>query len=354
MTRPRHPKYVHVILHKPTGTRRAYLRKPGHKAVRLPDPLKGWTVFMLAYDRALAELDAAPRPAVRAVNPATFDGLITLFLSSHNYASCAPETKRTIRGRMEAFRKEVGHLLYADLKPKHVRQRLDKFAARPSAANNQLRLVRQLMRFAQERGLRNDDPTIGIKKLKTPAGGFQAWSEEQIKQFEAHHPVGSRARLALALGVHTGQRRGDVVKMGPQHLGPHGLTIRQNKTGNVLTVPVHPDLAAMLAAIPPGAPAFLLTAHGRPFTAESFGNRWRAWVAEAGLPPEIAFHGLRKAAAVRLAEAGATAIQIAAWTGHKSLSEVQRYVDSANQVRLAQQGAAKVEAHKSKSRRTGP
>jgi integrase len=58
-------------------------------------------------------------------------------------------------------------------------------------------------------------------------------------------------------------------------------------------------------------------------------------VVKAGLPPDLSPHGLRKAAARRLAEAGASPHQIAAITGHASLKEVERYTLSASQPILA-------------------
>jgi integrase len=57
-------------------------------------------------------------------------------------------------------------------------------------------------------------------------------------------------------------------------------------------------------------------------------------------------HGLRKAAARRLAEAGCSAPEIASITGHRSLKEVQRYIDAADRVRLATSAAAKLRAVK--------
>ena len=352
MTRSRLPRYTHITLIK--GKRYVYLDKPGQRRVRLPDPLVNFSAFMLAHERALAELDAAPRQAVRTPKPGSIDDLISRYYASREYLSLAPATKQTYRALMERFRKEDGDMPFALLKERHVRKMLDERAARPSAANHWLRMVRLLMRFAQSRGLLAADPTVGIRKMKTKPGGFPVWSEPQIAQFEAHHPVGSRARLALALGLFTGQRRGDVVRLGSQHRGPKGLTITQSKTGHLLTIPVHAELAAMLDALPADAPTFLLTAHGRPYTPAGFGNAFRDWCNDAGLPPGIAFHGLRKAAAVRLAEAGATTLEIAAVTGHASLKEVERYTAGADQVRLAQQGFDKVEAAKIKTRRTGP
>ena len=43
----------------------------------------------------------------------------------------------------------------------------------------------------------------------------------------------------------------------------------------------------------------------------------------------------------RLAEAGATEKQIAAWSGHKTLREIERYTRAADQKRLAQDAMKK-------------
>jgi integrase len=58
---------------------------------------------------------------------------------------------------------------------------------------------------------------------------------------------------------------------------------------------------------------------------------------EAGLPERCVFHGLRKAALTRLAEAGCTVHQIAAVSGHKTLKEIERYTKAADQRRLARE-----------------
>ena len=65
--------------------------------------------------------------------------------------------------------------------------------------------------------LRQDDPTIGIKCPKAKSDGFHTWTEGQIAQYQAHHAIGTKARLALALLLFTAQRRSDVVRMGRQH-----------------------------------------------------------------------------------------------------------------------------------------
>ena len=79
----------------------------------------------------------------------------------------------------------------------------------------------------------------------------------------------------------------------------------------------------------------LATGRGKPFSTAGFGNWMAHKIAEAGLPERCVTHGLRKAAARRLAEAGCTPHQIMAVTGHRSLSEVENYTRAARQKELA-------------------
>ena len=82
-----------------------------------------------------------------------------------------------------------------------------------------------------------------------------------------------------------------------------------------------------------------MTSFGRPFKSAGFGNKFRTWCDEAGLP-HCSAHGLRKAAATRLAEAGATEQQIMSITGHRTSQEVTRYTRAARQKVLAEQAFA--------------
>jgi hypothetical protein len=100
-------------------------------------------------------------------------------------------------------------------------------AATPTAANNFLKRLRQLMVFAIDIGLRADDPTIGVKPLPIRSSGHPVWSGDDIAAFRKRHPSGTRARLAMELALCTMQRRGDLVRMGRQHLQGGVLTIRQ-------------------------------------------------------------------------------------------------------------------------------
>ena len=218
------------------------------------------------------------------------------------------------------------------------------------AALNWLKTLRSLLRHAIDVNLRKDDPSANIK-LKTPkSDGHHSWSEEEILAFEKRHPVGSRARLALALLLYTGQRRGDVVQMGRKHVtvvdGEHILSIDQEKTGNHVAIPLLPPIWEALNAMPRSAqPAFLTTEQGRQFTSAGFGNWFRECCDEAGLP-HCSAHGLRKAAATRMAENGATTHQLMSWFGWTSVSEAERYTKKADRARM---NLASADKHRSRT-----
>jgi integrase len=113
-------------------------------------------------------------------------------------------------------------------------------------------------------------PTTGVKVPDTE--GFKTWDEDHIASFEAAHPVGSRARLAMSLLLYTAQRRSDVIRMGPQHIRHGVIEVRQRKTGTSLCIPVHPELREVLDKTPSLHMTFLTTQQGKPFSDKGFGN----------------------------------------------------------------------------------
>jgi integrase len=190
-----------------------------------------------------------------------------------------------------------------------------------------------------------DDPTIGVKRVKAKTTGFKTWSEAHIERFEARHPIGTKARLAFGLLLYTGQRRGDVVRMGPQHIYRGVLTIDQGKTEGGeeahLEIPVHPRLREIIDATPSAHLSFLVTSFGKPYTSNGFGNWFRELCDQADCT-DVSAHGLRKATARRLAEIGCSTHEIAAITGHATLAEVDRYTRAANRKRLAKSAMTKL------------
>ena len=141
---------------------------------------------------------------------------------------------------------------------------------------------------------------MGVTRAKIETEGYITWEEHHIATFEAHHPIGSRARRALALLLGTGQRRSDIVTMGRQHVRGDKIRVKQSKTGKTLMIPIGDELRAAIEATPADHLTFLTTARGKPFTATGFTNWFRDMCNEAGLPNGLSAHGLRKAMCRRL------------------------------------------------------
>jgi hypothetical protein len=270
--------YVHSFIDH-NGHPRHYFRRPGFKRVTLPG-LPGSPEFMAAYTAALAG-QSAPRHAIGASRtvPGTINALVVDYYNTSLPLLKSPITRSTYRNILERFREEHGDKRVAMLRRKDIVAMLATKAKTPSAANHWLRMLRTLMRFAVEEELIENDPTARVKDIKTQSSGFHSWTEEEIGTFEARHPIGARARLALALLLHTGQRRADVVLMGPQHirLGLNGreLYVKQNKTGTELLIPLVPELQRVLDGTPCKHLTFLTTAYGQPFTPAGFSGWFR-------------------------------------------------------------------------------
>lgn len=297
-------------------------------------------------DEFRAELEAcrsnaADRPTGtgRHVEAGTFGALISLYYGTPSFSGLAASSKKTYRSTLERFRSAHGSKRVALLERRHIKAIIGAMAGTPAAANKLLDKLKLLMSLAVDEGWRKDDPTLGVRGFSQKTEGFHTWSEEEIVLYERRHPVGSTARLALALMLFTGQRRSDAVKMGPQHLDGSRIKVRQQKTGAQLSIPLHPSLEEILSAVPRDRFTFIITEQGRPFSAAGFGNKMRDWCDQAGLR-QCSAHGLRKAAARRLAEAGCTNQQIKAITGHTTDAEVARYTAAANQQILADQAMA--------------
>ena len=314
------------------GRVRLYLRRKGMKPIPLPDEHDPG--FLAAYQAALES--SAPTPKVSRVSPDGLEALSRSYYASSEFASLASSTQAVYRRIIDGLCRDHGNKPVAMLMPHNVQRLVMEKADTPAAANHLRRTLRALMKHAVHLGIRPDDPTANIGRLKEVGEGAETWTEEDIAAFEARWPVGSKPRLALSLLLYTGQRRSDVVRMGHQHLRNGAIDVRQVKTGARLTIPLHPDLAELL---PPKTErlTFLTAESGRAFTPNGFYMRFRAWAEAAGLPAGRSPHGLRKAAARRMAEAGCTPHQIAAVTGHRTLAEIERYTKAANQEHLARQ-----------------
>src|SRR5262245_54411690 len=331
------PKYVKAWVDKRDGHAYHYLRRRGFPRVRLPG-LPRSPSFMAEYEKAMS----GPRTAIGAgrIKPGSVAAVVAEYFDSQKFfGSKSAGTQSMRRGILERFRAAYGDRPFALLPPEWIEALLD--SKPPHAARSWRATLRSLCQFALTRRYLRTDPTANIKLRAVKGDGFHAWIEDEISAFEAHYPVGSKPRLAFALLLYTGQRRSDVVRMGRQHLRDGVLTVKQQKTGATLAIPVHPHLQAVLDATPSEQLTFLVTATGKPYGGNAFSAQFRKWCDAAGLPKRCKPHGLRKAACRRLAEAGCSANEIMAISGHATMKELVRYTAAADQARLARNAMTK-------------
>lgn len=327
------------------GKRRVRFRKGGFSIYLSGTP---WSdQFMRQYAAALDGVKAEAKEigAERTI-PGSIDALIVSYYKLV-FPTLKPSTQAVRRNILERFRANHGKKPVNRIDHQHVAAIIAAKANTPHAANNLRSVLGHLFQHAIAINMRISNPVRSVKKLKTGGDGFHTWTEEEIAQFVACYPVGSRAHLALTLMLWTGQRGSDVVRMGWQHVRNGQLAVRQQKTDAPLLIPIAPELAEALALLPRTNLTFLLADRGAPFTAKRFSEWFRERCDEAGIP-QCTAHGLRKACATRLAELGCGEREIAAITGHKSMSEVARYTKAASQARLAQQAMEKLSAGRTK------
>jgi len=286
-------------------------------------------------------MDLRPSTFSRTVPGTVNAALVSYYQSSAFTKGLGESTQQNRRAILERFREEHGDKRVALMHTAAIQKIVNNKT--PAAQRNFKKALRGFIDYCMSGGTLKVDPLAGIKLMKMKkTGGYHAWAEEEITQYEARHAPGTKGRLALALLLQTGHARADVVRMGRQHVKRGKLSMRRQKTGVQFDIPLLPDLLAELELHPKTDQlAFLVTENRKPFTAAGFGNWFRDRCDEAGLP-QCSAHGLRKAAAVRHALNGATAPELMAWFGWKTIGEAQRYIEEANRIRLAESAGVKM------------
>lgn len=323
------------------GKVRRYFRRNG---VTRPMP-EGVTSNAKAYVEALAASEVRKR-AVDIPSPypkGSFGALTTSYEGSAGFKQLAPATRRELGYMIKRLRGAHGERQVTRLTRADVLAWQDELAERPGTANNMLRCMKILMRFAADHGWRLDNPLWRIKELK--GGEFRAWTDEEHSKFEARWPLGTMQRRAYAIALYTGQRKSDIVNMRITARSGGSITLVQQKTGEPLVIPETSEFSKELDAMKPPGLMMIWKDGGGAMTSDYFGAMMRKAIRDAlGEETDCVFHGLRNSAAKRLADAGCTPHQIMAVTGHKTIRMVEKYTRQASQKKLASAAIIKLES----------
>ncbi len=337
----------------PDKVYRYYVRRKGKK-VRIHDSL-GSPTFARAYVEAMEVLEAGNgvkgRSAFRAAPEGTLGWLSAQYFGSQRFQRLNQRSQATRRLVIEECLREpakpgskvtMAACPLSKVTAAVVMMLMERKAGLPGAANNRKKYLSSMFGWAVKAKHLAANPARDAERVDYASEGFHTWSIEEVRQFEARHPIGTRARLALALLLFLGARRGDMVQFGRQHIRSGELRFIPNKTRYRRMTPVVrsilPALAEVIAKSPCGDLTFLVTAYGKPFTAAGFGNWFRVRCDEAGLP-HCSAHGLRKAGATLAADAGASERMLMAMFGWTSPAEAALYTRAADDRKLAAEGA---------------
>lgn len=355
------PKRKHGIL--PTGVwaiprpngKVSYYWHPGRgtaaqgKAMPLPDDPSSMEFWR--------EIERLKQNQAKPIVPVIggFSRLVEAYLESPHFLSRSENTQREYRRYLENLNDTFGNFEPDEIEPKHLAALRDEIAKTKrlvrgkevgmvGKANSTIKAFGALYAWGAELGYNKTNPAHLVSTLE--GGEYEPWPEWAWTI--AMESFRDDLRTACAIGLYTGQRIGDVLRMQLGHIKDNAIEVRQEKVkGNWMTIPLHSELRPLVARVRSRGHVFLVSKdNGAPFTDDQF---HAAWGREMDKEPQgqvrqsgLVFHGLRKNAAVKLAEAGCTEHEIAAITG-QSLQMVQHYTKRARQFRLALSAMEKVE-----------
>ncbi|WP_371179786.1 tyrosine-type recombinase/integrase [Chelativorans sp. J32] len=212
----------------------------------------------------------------------------------------------------------------------------------PGAAVHLRKRLNQLFEFASAIGLTTGNPVKDAKRIRKRTVGYRTWSEADIAAYRAYWDDQTPQRIAMEILLYTGLRRADAVRVGWKHVVDDRIEIVASKTGVNLSIPIHEELWRFIKDRPRTDPTFIITAYGQSRSEKAFTGFITDAARDAGIEGQASPHGLRKAACRRLADAGASAHEIMAITGHTKIEEILTYTKAAEQKRLSQAAMVKM------------
>lgn len=335
MPRPR-PLHLHREENR-HGTAVWYVRKGKGPRIRIRETY-GTPEFEAACLAALHG-ESTPRKTGQ-FNAGTLGWLIARYRESMAWMHLSLATRRQRENIFKHILASAGQDIAAQVDRRAIVAGRDRRRETPNAARHFVQTMRGLFEWAVEAQHVAEDPTRDVKAPRGSTSGFRPWTQEWCDAYEKRWPLGTRPRLAYDVLLYTGLRRGDAVRLGRPHVKNGVATIHTEKTGQVVTIPILPPLQASIAAGPIGELTYIAGESARPLTKESFGNYFREWCKEAGVPGSA--HGLRKAGATRAAENGATVAELEALFGWRGGGMASLYTRDADRVRLAKGAAEKL------------
>lgn len=252
--------------------------------------------------------------------------VIDEYVHSRAFKLLADSSKRQYSQALGAFEAKFYKHEINDIKRSDIISFLEEMKDTPAMSNRMARVISVLYSFSIDRDYVSGNPASRLKKQKI--GSWVKWHPEEVGAV-----IALKDRVvstAVALGWYTGQRESDILAMRWSDITKGHIRLRQKKTGHVMLIKVHPDLAHYLGSIDRAGP--YIVSGEKSMSPAAFRSKFKARIADAGI--EKNFHGIRKGVGAFLAESGASANEIAAMLGHSSLAMATLYTRQADETKL--------------------
>jgi integrase len=335
MPRPR-PKY---LLREKRGGVTVWVFRRDKKSPRIViNGAYGSEEFLANYDAAYH--GRTPEKVELRGRAGTLSWLVDRWQDSSDWKNTSVATRRQRDNILIKVLEKSGRVAFADITKADIINGREKRMETPFAANNFIKTMRALFRWAVRVDHLKEDPTKDVAMFSKKTDGHLMWSREDISAYRNRWPLGTRARVAFEVLYCTGMRRGDVVRIGRQHFDETGRgAMKTEKTGTEVYPEITPALAEALQHGPTGDLVFIVGADGKPMTKESFGNSFADWCRAAGVDKSA--HGLRKTAATEAAESGCTEEELKAMFGWENDRTSSIYTKKASRRKMAIQAQDK-------------
>lgn len=309
-----------------------------------------WLEALAAFN-AQAEPEMTGAKSAVKVREKSMDALWQSYKQTPKWERIAAVTQKNTRSIVTRFLektdtkgKRYGELSAVTCPPMALNKILAGMAETPAAANNLRERLIALFDHAALLGWRSDNParlTDGYRK----GAGYHTWTDEEIEAWRAHYPNGTKARLVMELALCTAARKISLVKIERCHVIDGRIEIQHAKGGDLTRVRISRELQAAMDAMTTAPFKYVLqNEYGQPFTVAGLGTRFQEWRNAAGLH-HCSLHGLRKARARQLAEAGATDAMGMAHLGQRESKTFAHYRAAADRFDLADNASDLLDAH---------
>lgn len=277
------------------------------------------------------------RLKAQAAIPGTLGLLFTSYRRSPAYTDLATSTQQGY-ARVMNLLQPLNDMPLVELTPQFIAGLRDRIAEQRGRrqANYVMAVVSVACEHGKEHGVIGENPVRGIKRVRRARGtpiANRPWSEDERRTVLAEVPY--QLRVPVALGMFTGLRKGDVLALTKNSIRDGRIWRRTGKTGQRVSIPIHPDLTQILADAPQhNAITIAATTNGTPWTVTGFNSTFikaiaklrRSGKVEGGLT----FHGLRHTCGTLLIEAGFDIDTVRRWLGQKTLAMAIHYSETAD------------------------